>query len=157
MNLTTAGRASEDAPLRITPSAALSPAPGDTVNAGKAYLPPRVLAPARVDAHWLSAAHNQAVPGVTTDFVEVNDHPATSPVCGWIVPNHLDVSLAFYDADGSPVGSFGIEHGARKYRTWPGNTGNAGDNLEQDLATVNGHLAQVMRFIGQQRPASSPT
>ncbi len=152
MNLTTAGRASEDAPLRITPSAALSPAPGDTVNAGKAYLPPRVLAPARVDAHWLSAAHNQAVPGVTTDFVEVNDHPATSPVCGWIVPNHLDVSLAFYDADGSPVGSFGIEHGARKYRTWPGNTGNAGDNLEQDLATVNGHLAQVMRFIGQ-RPA----
>ena len=60
------------------------------------------------------------MPGFTADFAETNDHPATSPVCGWIVPNHLDVSLAFYDADGSPIGSFGLEHGENMYRTWAG-------------------------------------
>ena len=107
--------------LAVTTSAALSPVAGDTANAGKAYLPPRVLAPARVDAHWLRPLRPDR-PRVSDDFAEVNDHPATSPVCGWIVPNHLDVSLAFYDADGSPVGSFGIEHGAKKYRSWPGST-----------------------------------
>jgi len=153
MSLTTPGWTRTGDPLQIVAAAGLSPAAGDTANAGKAYLPPRVLAPARADAHWLSATHNQAVPGVTTDFVEVNDHPATSPVCGWIMPNHLDVALAFYDADGSPVGTFGLEHGASKYRTRAGNTANPGDGLDQDLATVNGHLAQLMRFIGQQPAA----
>jgi hypothetical protein len=149
MNLTTAGMAA-GGPLQIVPAVGLSPAAGDSANAGKAYLPPRVLAPARVDAHWLSASHDQNVAGVTADFVEVNDHPATSPVCGWIMSNHLDVSLAFYDAGGSAVGSFGLEHGASKYRTRAGNTANPGDSLEQDIASVNSHLAQLMRFIGQQ-------
>ena len=157
MTLTTAATTSAGA-LRVTPSAGLSAADGDTANAGKAYLPPRALAPARVDANWLSATHNDAVPGVTADFVEVNDHPATSPVCGWIIPNHLDVSLEFYDADGSTVGSFGLEHGASKYRTRAGNTANPGDDLDLDLVgpsgtpLVNTHLAQLMRFIGG-RPA----
>ena len=149
MNLTTKAKTASGA-LSIIPSTGLSPAPGDTANAGKAYLPPRALAPGRVDAHWLSATHNQAVPGVSADFVEVNDHPATSPICGWILPNHLDVSLAFYDADGTPVGSFGLEHGASKYRTKAGNTANPHDDLAPDIANVNPHLANVMRFIGQQ-------
>ncbi len=95
---------------------------------------------------------------MTADFVEVNDHPATSPVCGWVIPNHLDVSLEFYDADGSPVGSFGLEHGASRYRTRAGNIANPGDDLDRDLVgpggtpLVNTHLAQLMRFI-RDRPA----
>ena len=104
----------------MTAASDLAPVTGDTANAGRAYLPPRVLAPSRVDAHWLSATFDSTVPGFTDDFAESNDHPATSPVCGWIVPNHLDVSLAFYDSDGSPIGSFGLEHGVSKYRTWAG-------------------------------------
>ena len=99
MTLATAGHVQGD-PLAVTPSRDLSPAAGDSANAHKAYLPPRLIAPARADAHWLSAAHNDDVPAVKDDFVEMNDHPATSPVCGWIMPNHLDASLAFYDADG---------------------------------------------------------
>ena len=35
----------------------------------------------------------------------MNDHPATSPVCGWLIPNHLDGSLMFYDAQGGALGS----------------------------------------------------
>src|SRR5207302_11500276 len=134
---------------RIAPSSALSPAPADTANAEKAYLPPRTLAPCRVDAHWLSATHNDKVPGVRDDFVEVNDHPATSPVCGWIVPNHLEVALAFYDADGSPIGSFVLEHGENVYRTRAGNTANPANKLEVDLSkpVINVHIARLMRFV----------
>jgi len=151
MNLTTAAATSAGA-LQVTPSASLSPVAGDTANLGKVYLPPRVVAPARVDAYWLSATHNDAFPDITSDFVEVNAHPATSPVCGWIVPNHLDLSLAFYDADGSPIGSFGLEHGASVYRTRAGNTANPQDSLAADIGAVghplvNAHVARLMRFI----------
>jgi hypothetical protein len=154
MNLTTATTTSSGA-LPMTAAADMAPVAGDTMNAGKAYLPPRVLAPGRVDARWLSATFDSTVPGFTADFAEVNDHPATSPVCGWIVPNHLDVSLAFYDADGSPIGSFGVEHGGNKYRTWAGNLANPGGLLDVDLGPesaplVNVNVARLMRFVGAQ-------
>jgi hypothetical protein len=138
--------------LGVTAASDLAPVTGDTANTGRAYLPPRVLAPGRVDARWLSAAFDTTVPGFTDDFTESNDHPATSPVCGWIVPNHLDLLLAFYDADGSPIGSFGLEHGASKYRTHAGNTENLTDDLDTDLgpdsaSLVNVHVARLMRFV----------
>jgi hypothetical protein len=156
LSLTTATKTTSGA-LSLTTSADLSPLAGDTANAGKAYLPPRVLAPARVDGRWLSAAYDPTVAGFSDDFAEANDHPATSPVCGWIVPNHLDVSLAFYDADGRPIGSFGLEHGTSTYRTWAGNLANPGDTLDTDIGTdaaplVNIHVARLMRFVSQ-RPA----
>ena len=150
MNLTTATTPSSGA-LPMTTAADMSPASGDMANAGKAYLPPRVLAPSRVDAHWLSASYDPSVPGFTADFAETNDHPATSPVCGWIVPNHLDVSLAFYDADGTAIGSFGIEHGDSRYRTWAGNPANPGSDLNTDLSKgVNPNVAALMRFVAAQ-------
>lgn len=154
MSLTTATRTTPGV-LTMTASSDLSPVTGDTANAGRAYLPPRVLAPGRVDSRWLSAAFDTSVPGFTADFAESNDHPATSPVCGWIVPNHLDLSLAFYDADGSPIGSFGLEHGDGVYRTRAGNLGNPQDDLDADLGPdsaplVNVHVARLMRFVNQE-------
>jgi hypothetical protein len=153
MTLATAGHVQGD-PLAVTPSRDLSPAAGDSANAHKAYLPPRLIAPARADAHWLSAAHNDDVPAVKDDFIEMNDHPATSPVCGWIMPNHLDASLAFYDADGQSIGSFGIEQDRNQYRTRAGNLGNPHDDLAVDvgpagqpLPGVNPHLARLMWFV----------
>ena len=141
--------------LQVTAASDLAPVAGDTANQGRAYLPPRVMAPGRVDARWLSAAFDPSVPGFTADFAESNDHPATSPVCGWIVPNHLDLLLAFYDADGSPIGSFGLEHGANVYRTRAGNTANPRDDLTTDIGTdsaplVNIHVARLMRYIDGQ-------
>ena len=143
-------------PLVVKPSIDLSPARGDTVNAARVYLPPRVLAPARVDAAWLSAAHNDAVPGIDNDFVQSNSHPSTTPVCGWIVPNHLDVSLAFYDAGGSPIGSFGLADGDNVYTTRAGNVGNPTNDLHDDLyhadgkLKVNAHVAALMTFVDGQ-------
>ncbi len=61
-------------------------------------LPPRFVQPARLSFQWLSGS-------ATGDEVEMNSHPATSPVCGWLLPNHLDHSLMVYDGAGIPQGS----------------------------------------------------
>ncbi|ROO86109.1 hypothetical protein EDD29_3672 [Actinocorallia herbida] len=63
---------------------------------GWAALPPRLAQPARLAFRWLDADH---------DLREMNDVPTTSPVCGWVMPDGLDDALAFFAADGTPLGS----------------------------------------------------
>jgi hypothetical protein len=60
------------------------------------HLKPRIAQPARLNFRWLSADDGD---------VESNAHPASSPICGWILPNHLDNSLAFYDQNGMALGA----------------------------------------------------
>ncbi|MBN8681886.1 MAG: hypothetical protein J0L99_04515 [Chitinophagales bacterium] len=79
-----------------------------------AYLPPRILQPMRLGFNWLSASSDE---GGENTFVERTKVPAFSPITGWILPNHLDDSLAIYDADGNALGSLGIE-GAARQSTW---------------------------------------
>ncbi|MFI0960703.1 hypothetical protein ACH4S8_04710 [Streptomyces sp. NPDC021080] len=59
-------------------------------------LPPRLAQPARLSLRWLDA---------DSDLAEMNDIPATSPVCGWLLANHLDGSVAVHAADGSALGA----------------------------------------------------
>lgn len=59
-------------------------------------LPPRIAQPLRLNFRWLAADSAE---------VEMNEHPATTPVTGWILANHLDGSLMVYDAGGLAVGS----------------------------------------------------
>jgi len=59
-------------------------------------LPPRIVQSSRLNFDWLSASN---------DTVEVNTHPASSPVCGWVLPNHLDDSLLIYDQAGRHLGA----------------------------------------------------
>ncbi len=98
------------------------------------YLPPRIVQPARLNFRWLSAPplkksrftdnqepdsplsinagtsiHHNGDKGIgaiieMNDLEEMNDHPATSPICGWLVPNKLNSSLMVYDSQGSPLG-----------------------------------------------------
>ncbi|HEX8068858.1 MAG TPA: hypothetical protein VF546_02835 [Pyrinomonadaceae bacterium] len=66
---------------------------------GSSYLvtlPPRLVQPLRLNFRWLSAAQGDE---------EANDHPATTPVCGWVLPNNLDNSLMVYDNGGRALGS----------------------------------------------------
>jgi hypothetical protein len=56
---------------------------------------PRIVQPARLDLRLLDAAD---------DSKEVFYAPSTNPVCGWVLPNHLDRSIAVYDAAGQPLG-----------------------------------------------------
>jgi hypothetical protein len=136
--------------LQTIAALSLQPRSGDTANQDKIFLPPRLLVPTRLWFRWLSALHDNNLSG---DFVEMNSHPATSPVCGWVLPNHLDNSLFFYDASGAAVGSFGIEHGVVTYRTRAGNQLNPASDLATDIGpqagppTVNPHLATFMWYI----------
>ncbi|MBV9762794.1 MAG: hypothetical protein JO340_19705 [Acidobacteriaceae bacterium] len=132
----------------------LQPLPDDTVHKGLIYLPPRVLPPSRLWFRWLSATYSPQ-PGVPGDFVELNSHPATSPICGWVVPNHLDRSLFFYNANGDPIGSFGLEHGEKKYRTRAGNLDNPKSELSLDIGDegapiVNASLATFMWYVDRE-------
>lgn len=156
MDLYTPGSQPGQQPLSCITSYAMSPNPIDATNKGKIFLAPRILTPTRLWFRWLSATFDTNVAGVTDDFVEMNSHPATSPVCGWVMPNHLDDNLFFYDADGAPIGTFGVEHSGGipvvKYRT---RAGNLHSDLENDIGPlgqpkVNLHLANYMWYLNAQ-------
>lgn len=65
------------------------------------YLPPRFSPPARLNFRWLAALSGQN--GI--DEVEMNSAPATTPICGWLLPNNFDNSLMVYDNTGHALGS----------------------------------------------------
>lgn len=60
-------------------------------------LPPRLVQPARMDFRWLDAQQG---------FAETNAQRSTTPICGWIVANHTDQSIVFYDSNGRALGYF---------------------------------------------------
>jgi len=68
--------------------------------AGHVVFPPRFLQPLRVEFRWLSGGH---------EAVESNSHPNTTPICGWLLPNRLDESIAVYDADGKGIGTVDVD------------------------------------------------
>ena len=55
--------------------------------------PPRLIQPLRLCFDWSPTANP---PGT---------FPYNHPVCGWVIPNHLDKSLTFYDGRGTPWGA----------------------------------------------------
>lgn len=92
-------------------------------------LPPRLVQPARLNFRWLSAVGEQ----------EMNDHPATSPICGWILPNYLDRSLMIYDAAGKALGSIGL---GREWLAAPGTL------APLDAAAIaNPYLRRVVAYL----------
>jgi hypothetical protein len=56
-------------------------------------LPPRYTSPARLWFRYMAA-----------DGSESEANPDVSPVCGFLMPNHLDGDLEFFDTDGSNLG-----------------------------------------------------
>ncbi len=59
-------------------------------------LPPRIVQPIRLNMRFLAA--NQP-------DVEMNQRPVSSPICGWLLANHLDQSLLVYDQSGKALGA----------------------------------------------------
>jgi hypothetical protein len=68
-------------------------------DSGRLVLPPRVAQPARLQFRWLAAGGGD---------VELTDPSVASPVCGWVVPNFADESLALFDAGGLPLGELAL-------------------------------------------------
>ena len=82
----------------ITTNAMTTPA-----NPHLAILPPRIVQPARLNFRWLAADGDLTLE--EDDDPEMNSHPASTPVCGWLLPNNLDNKLMVYDARGRALGS----------------------------------------------------
>ncbi|HEY0737444.1 MAG TPA: hypothetical protein VGD69_21175, partial [Herpetosiphonaceae bacterium] len=104
------------------------------------WLPPRLTQPARLNVRWLSASQGD---------VEMSDDPATTPICGWVLPNNLDTSLMIYDNQGHALGL--ITPGSRAQVAWlpaPGHT----DAPNAD-AIPNRHLRTMVRYLTERGPA----
>jgi hypothetical protein len=112
----------------ILPSKALSGSEAPLIN-----LPPRLVQPARVNFRWLAADTNEQ---------EMNDHPATSPICGWVLANHLDASLMIYDHRGKALGSLAKKNKLPEWLPAPGGRGiSTIDKIE------NPHLQKMVATI----------
>jgi hypothetical protein len=61
-------------------------------------LPFGLIQPAQLMMRWIDVNDNTKEVGLAAD---------ANPVCGWILPNHLDHSLAFYDSEGVFLGEVG--------------------------------------------------
>ncbi len=97
-----------------------------------ASLPPRLSQAARLKFRWLSS---------TNEDVEMLDHPSTSPICGWLLPNHLDQSLMVYDQDGKVLGALS----SNPDQIWQPAPGNAFPVLAEGIP--NSSLKQVVQHI----------
>ncbi|MGB0983397.1 MAG: hypothetical protein ACPG19_05115 [Saprospiraceae bacterium] len=64
-----------------------------------ALLMPRMVQPARLNVRWVASED---------DAVEATEHRATTPICGWIIPNFLDETISLFDADGELLGDLGF-------------------------------------------------
>ena len=71
----------------------------------------------------------------------MNSHPASNPICGWFLPNNLDVSLMVYGQKGQAYGY--IEQGGN-WRVFPGHDGPV---LPQEIE--NPHLRNIVQRICQ--------
>lgn len=84
-------------PIRAESVVTPEPKPGGTVNRSYVQLPPRLSQPARLELRLLQADGG--------DLVATNSADRTSPICGWVMPNHLDDSLMVFGADGVNLGA----------------------------------------------------
>jgi len=119
-----------DTPEKIIVASNLT---AENLPANYVYLSPAIVQPSRLQFRWLSASNNEN---------ETNSHPVTSPICGWVLANHLDSSLWFYDHNGSPLGSLILsEDGVRVI--WQGVPGSDtfGLNIEQFFESQAGYHA----------------
>jgi hypothetical protein len=119
--------------------------------ASNIYLPPRLTQASRLLFRWLSA---------DDDTVEMNTHPATTPICGWVLVNHLDNNLWIYDSKGNVYGAL-ILNWDRSRVLWqcaPGSIYFGLDALEffNQLGVANPHLKDlVLALYGDGGQASA--
>jgi hypothetical protein len=103
------------------------------------HLKPRLTQPARLNFRFLSASSGEQ---------EMNAHPASSPVCGWLLPNNLDRSIMFYDQDGSALGALTL-NAANPWRPVPDSSSTTFID-----SIGNPHLRRVVRYLFHRQQAS---
>jgi hypothetical protein len=122
---------------RIICSESLTTRFNNNIEPGIVYMPARISQPARLMFRWLSA---------TGDAIEeMNAHPATTPVCGWLLPNHLDGSLFIYNQQGKALGTLML-NGSKTSILWqsaPGDNGSINKTIEEVFEFENPQLGDL--------------
>ncbi|HVE77347.1 MAG TPA: hypothetical protein VNA89_00670 [Gemmatimonadaceae bacterium] len=97
-------------------------------------LPPRIVQPSRLMFRFVAA---------TSDDDEATNE--RSPVCGWVLPDHLDEALEVYDGSGLAQGQVQLQpdRTALEWEGVPGRPGPVGG-----MPTLpNGHLERLVRGL----------
>ncbi|MGZ8285819.1 MAG: hypothetical protein ACXWUQ_09365 [Allosphingosinicella sp.] len=108
--------------------------------AAVAQLPPRLLQHSRLDFELIDGSKDSEVLGLAADV---------NPVCGWVLPNHLDASLLVYAPDGSAMGEFRMVETDTGHRVgeWQPPAHGTIATLA-DVAARSPHLAQLLQAPG---------
>ena len=112
-----------------------------------AYLPPRLSQAARLDFRFLAAD--------STQLDEMNLHPATTPICGWLLPNHLNGSLFIYDAQGASLGTLFLND-AKTVIMWqsaPGNNATIDATVREVMQDQQPQLRDLVVALSESPPA----
>lgn len=73
------------------------------------YLPPRLCQASRLNLEWVSAQGQR----------ESGSDPASSPICGWVVPVYLTDGLKVFSQEGTPLGTlYTVEDGGTATVAW---------------------------------------
>jgi hypothetical protein len=126
----------------LTAGAGDAPGAGDVI-----YAQPRLAQPARLLFRWVAAD--------STEYDEMNAHPATTPVCGWLLPDHLSVGFFLYSAQGDPLGSLTLraDESGISWQPAPGHQATIDAGLAAVMADQNPHLRELALALGAGPPA----
>jgi hypothetical protein len=111
----------------------------------KFQLPPRVVQSARVDLDFLANDGSGKPASVS---------PNPNPVCGWLVPNHIDGGMNVYDESGAPLGELLALPPGTKCDNWRPRPGAPGTNPPPTCPAdiKNAALRSVVQSIAAQSP-----
>jgi len=124
-------------------SPALQPPPGTTVRGISPFvLGPRLVQSTRLDLTLLARDGRQAV----------QTSPDPNPICGWLLPNHLNDSLAVYDGAGTPLGELLPLPAPGNWRPQPAPAGNPPAPARPE-AIANAALREVVLALARQPTA----
>ena len=121
----------------------LAPAnPPQGAGGGMIMLPPRIVQCSRLDLQWLSNDGSGAA---------IDQSANGNPVCGWLVPNHLDGGITVYGSDGVALGELLPQAAPYNWRPSPGVPGsNPPPAAPANIA--NAALKQVVTSLAGQAP-----
>jgi len=101
---------------------------------------PRVAQGARLDFRLV---------GATNDALRSNSSDDTSPICGWLLPNHLDEGLLVFDANGASLGEIlKVERDAGASLRWDAAPGSDAP-LGSPPRIPNRHLSALVNALLQ--------
>jgi hypothetical protein len=105
-------------------------------------LPPRAVQGSQLSFRLVSAVNDKIETGLAAD---------SNPVCGWLLPNHPDKSIAVYDADGKLLGELMVLlDGGNQTLNWqpaPGNPQNSPAVPTQDVNIPNPNLKSIITTL----------